>query len=116
MREMPRYSAFLDTYLEKVRGLQRQAEADVRALGLPRASEQELIAGYRTTAVERSVPFVSSWREKKALRSATLLVNFVDARSDDAQPRNGRIVFSSPSLQTEYDRMSTALAAAETSQ
>ncbi|HEU4625853.1 MAG TPA: hypothetical protein VFS52_13865 [Steroidobacteraceae bacterium] len=114
--EMPRYRAFLDAYLESVRELQRQAEADVRALGLPRASEREIIAGYEHSsdaAVSAVRQFVE--REKKALRSATLLVNFIDARADDAELRNGRIVFSNASLQTEYDRMRAALAAAEPS-
>jgi hypothetical protein len=114
LREMPRYSAFLDTYVEKVRDLQRQAEADVHALGLPRASEHEIIAGFERNSGE-TVAAVRQFveREKSALRAATLLVNFVDARADDAQLQDGRIAFSNVSLQTEYEQMRSRLRAAE---
>jgi hypothetical protein len=114
LREMPRYGAFLDSYLENVRGLQRQTQADVHALGLPRASEQELIAGFQRhsdeliTAVRQFVE-----RQKTAVREATSLVNFVDARAGDAQLQNGRIVFSNPSLQTEFEQMRSRLSAVE---
>jgi hypothetical protein len=114
LREMPRYRDFLDSYVEKVRELQRQAEADVHALGLPRASEHELIAGFEghsdeTVAAVRQ--FVE--RERMALKAATTLVNFVDARADDAQLVNGRIVFSNAWLQTEFEQIRGRLSAAE---
>jgi hypothetical protein len=114
LTEMPRYRAFLDLYVGKVRDLQRQAEADVRALGLPRSSEQEIIAGFErhsddTVAAVRQ--FVE--RERSAVKAATALVSFVDARADDARLQNGRIVFSNGSLQTEYEHIRSALSAAE---
>jgi hypothetical protein len=116
LRELPMYRAFLDSYVEKVRDLQRQAEADVRALGLPRSSEQEIIAGFErhsgdtVTAVRQFVD-----RERSAVSEALRLVNFVDARSRDARLQDGRIIFSSGALQTEYEHIRARLSAAEPS-
>jgi hypothetical protein len=114
LTEMPRYRAFLDSYVEKVRELQRLAEADVRALGLPRASEQEIIAGFERHS-EDTVAAVRQFvqREQNALKAATTLVNFVAVHADDAQSQNGRFVFSNGSLQAEFEQMRAALSAAE---
>jgi hypothetical protein len=116
LAEMPRYRAFLDSYVGKVRELQRQAEADVSSLGLPRSSEQEIIAGFERHS-DDTVSAVRQFveREKSALRAATTLVSFVDARAGDAQMQNGRIVFSNGSLQTEYEHIRSRVSADEAS-
>jgi hypothetical protein len=88
----------------------------VRALGLPRSSEQEIIAGFErhsgdtVTAVRQFVD-----RERSAVSEALRLVNFVDARSRDARLQDGRIIFSSGALQTEYEHIRARLSAAEPS-
>ena len=107
-----RYRTFIRSYLERLDRLRDLAVADIRALGLPRASEEEMIGGLvrsgENAAFEEFVEL-----ELQTIASIEAVVRFVDARAEAARVEDGQLYFSDPATQTDYEAVISRLGLAE---
>jgi hypothetical protein len=101
-----RYKDFIATYAERLAGLSREVEADIRTLGLPHASEAEMIAGQLRRSRENAATFDGFIdQEIQVVDSITAVIRFVETNAGTARVEGGLLQFSDPNVQAEYDAM-----------
>jgi hypothetical protein len=100
----------MDSYEQQVQARGEQSQADIRALRLPRHTEELMLDGARRSTrstVTALHPFVE--REKRSVSSLKTLIKFIDKHAASLQPVGGQVAFTDSALQAEYESMLTEL-------
>ena len=109
-----RYRTFIQSYVGRLATLHEQAEADTRALKLPRASEDELIKGRMRSAKENAPSFSHLVdQELRTLDAVQAVIRFVEAHAEAARLEDGQLVFSDTAVTADYEAMISRLGLAE---
>lgn len=110
LARIERYRAFMKSYASRLAGLSDQAERDMRALGLPRASEDEMRGG-RARSIRDNAAVLERFieQELQAIDAVQGVIRLVDAHGESARVKDGRLMLSDSAAQAEYEAMLSRL-------
>lgn len=103
-----RFRTFMRSYRERIDSLGDLLVSEIRTLGVPRASEQQMIGGVARAGENTAVnAFVA--RELQTIASIEAVIQFVSAHADAARVQDGRVYFSDPTTQTDFEAVISRL-------
>jgi len=110
LARIERYRAFMKSYASRLADLSEQALRDIRALGMPRASENEMIEG-RTRSIRENAPVFDQFiqQELQLIDSVQGVIRLVDAHGESARVKDGKLMLSDSAAQAEYEAMLSRL-------
>jgi len=110
LARIERYRAFMKSYASRLADLGEQAQQDIHALGMPRASEDEMIGGRARSIRENATAFDQYIeQELQAIDSVQGVIRLVDAHGEFARVKDGKLMLSDSAAQAEYEAMLSRL-------
>lgn len=107
---LEQYRSFMQSYANHLARLSEQAESDIRALGLPRASEEEMIGG-RVRSARENAPAFDTFvqQELQTIDMIQGVIRLVDTHGTSAHVEDGKLKLSNAVAQAEYEAMMSRL-------
>jgi len=117
LQGLARYRTFIDSYEDRTREMGEVAGAEIKSLKLPKASEQEALAGLKRREQDNAPRLMAMLAgERTVIDQIESLVRFVDMHGSSAYVVDGALKFPDAADQAEFDRMILELEAAEPTQ
>jgi hypothetical protein len=104
LARLEQYRSFMKSYADRLAALSEQATSDIRALGLPRSSEDEMVGG-RVRSVRGSAAAFDQvvQQELQTIDMIQEVIRLVDAHGASAQVADGKLKLSDANAQAQYE-------------